>query len=1583
MKTTQLILSMLCLLLAGRLSAQPALVLNHNLSLGEDIQTQGQLGKSSAVNANYAVVGSPNDDTQLTNEGLVRIYSTSTGQLLHTLYNPTPNGGAAFGTSLAIEGSRLIVGVPTQSVGGFNGGCVFVYDLAGATPTVPVHKIDNPTSANGDQFGITVALAGNRLAVSSQGDDANAPDAGTVYVFDLGGATPTVPQVTINNPQPAADDRFGTAVALTGNLLAVGAIWDDNGGTDTGSVFAFDLGSATPTMPVLTVNGTVTGYIAYFGWSVAVTGTRILVGAPYDKAGQNDFMGRVYVYDTTSGTPTVPVVMNNPTTPLNRYFGWSLAAHGTQVAVGAVGNSNEAGVAHLFDLGSATPTTVVRTLQNPTPAGGDQFGASVALNSDRLLVGAPLDDLGALNAGTGHLFNLASATPGTPVFSFNQPGPAAGNIAGETVAISGSLVAVGAPLDDVAYDNDGSVLIYDMAGTTPHLPVHRISWANNSASERFARSLALEGSILVVGASNAYVGTTAAAGKVYVFNLASPTPSVPVHTLTAPSPLANNQFGYAVAISGNHVVVGEPNADASGITDAGQVHVFDLGSATPTTPVQSLPNPVIAADSIVFGRAVGISSTRVIVGASAATTQGVTNSGAAHVFDLSAMTPAIPTYTLDYPSPSFNSQFGAAVAISGTKAVVSASRTTGGTLFVYNVAGLGASSTPYLTINNPEQSGGDQFGNAVAFSGSRIVAGSYVHNTGANDTGAAYVFNLNAVKPALPEVTLVVPTIAANDNLGRSVGISGDLIVVGAPGSDQVANDQGAAFVFGPPLSNADLASITLDSGSLSPAFNPATTTYSINLAGGTSSINVTPTCAHAFATLKVNGNEAATGSPINIPLSFGANTITIDVTAQDEVTAKTYTLNANVAGSGTLAFASPVFTVTSGSQAAVADITVLRTVSTEGTISCTLSSADGSATAPAHYTAQNSTAVSLTNGVATSHILIPVAANAATTTARAFTLTLADINSGATFGSPSTATVVILPPASATDAKKPAVTITAPANNATIVDTVPVILSGTATDNIGVAKVQVSVNNGLTYTDATLASIGGTSTTWTINVTPLNGPNAVKVRALDFKGNVSAPATRSFTHLRTLTVGLTGPLNSGAVDAGFVPTSARQVGKSYTITAKPKAGHVFDGWTVNNMTGTGITAASAELPKLTFIMQPGLTLAAKFIVNPFTSPLTGDFSGLILASGAQPAGGTVMSHATTGLCTAKITTTGVMSGSVKVDGLSLPFTAQCDNTGVARFGLSRATTLTLARPGKQSLALALQADLTGATKAITGTLTEMYRGDKVAESTITAHRHAYDGKTASVPAAYVKIYTGRLKARASQGAGFTEHDYPAGDGFVTFKVQANGLVTMAGRLADDTAVTFSGSLSQANHWPIYQSLYSNKGCIAADAALDDTQTDSDATALNMLWFRPYQESQWYPYGWNEGIYIDMLASKYTPPPAALFTGLGAVNPTTGNTNLVFTQGLLANAITKFVNISPDNKTSNAPVSDKSFSLKLATATGLISGDFTHTDGKKPKWQGVLMQKGTNKGGHGYFMSFKPTVLNYLGESGKVSWQAK
>lgn len=1571
---------LVCMLLSsfGSASAQvPPFVLHHSMPAPADVQYGAHFGASSAIDGNLMVFGVPDDDTGAEDAGVVKIFDATTGALVHTLVNPGPAYGERFGAAVAILGNRVVVGTPGNSPTGSGTGCVYIYDLSSGTPTTAVLTINNPAPENYDNFGEALALSGNRLVVGARFDDAGAADAGSAYVFDLSSGTPTVPVATLNNPNPAASDQFGISVAIDGTLVAVGAWFDDAAASNAGTAYVYDLTSGTPTVPIQTLNHPGPTADAYFGVSVGVSGTQVAVGA-HSSAMAAGKVGSVHVFDMQSLTPTDPVVaIENPSTG-DDGFGRALALSGTRLIVGALVDStgaSAAGSVYVYALTGSKPAPT-NTINNPTPAVQDRFGQSVALSGNRVLVGANFDDAAGKDSGTGYLYNVFSITPTLPVLSVSAPGAATDNRFGQSVAVSGSLVAVGADWDDLDASNSGSVTLYDTSSATPNVPVMIVPSPRPANSLSFGIAIALEGTRLVVGATND-TGITSGDGRVYVYDLAGATPTVPVLAINNPSPNTGDQFGRAVSVSGSRIVVGSPY-DGTGGSYAGSAYVFDLNSATPTVPVLTLNNAT-AIDY--FGWSVAISGTRIIVGAYLNDT-GASDAGRAYVYDLTSATPAVPVVTLNNPTPQSNDFFGYAVAMDGARAVVGAYQdNTGanqtGSVYVYDLNGA-TPAAPVLTINNPSPAASDLFGRSVALSGARLVVGVYQDDTGASNAGNAYVYDLASATPAVPVATLINPSPGASDFFSSSVGISGTRIVIGVPYSDLSGRDQGAAYVFEPPSANSDLSALTLSTGTLSPVFATATTSYTTVLPLGTVSLTVTPTKAQSAASITVNGTPVTSGNASgSIALVTGANPISIVVTAEDGVTTKTYDVSVVVGSAGTLAFANTVFSVLSGTSATTATITVQRSGSLAGPVSCTLSSADGSATAPAQYTAQTSTAVALGNNIGTQTLTIPIAANATTTVAKIFTISLADASAGASLGSPDTATVVILPAASATDMVKPVVTITAPAKNAVIVDATPVTISGAVTDNIGVAKVQVSLNGGLTYADANLASIGGTSTTYSISLQPLAGVNSLKVRALDFKGNVSAFATQTFTHLRTLTVTVSGPVGSGGVDAGFVPTSARQQGKSYSITATPKAGFVFDGWTVNNMTGTGITTASAELPKLTFLMQSGLTLTAKFITNPFTPAVIGDFSGLIMASGAQPAGGSVASHATVGLCTAKLTGGGVLSGNVKIEGLTLPFTAQCDNTGTARFGPTRATTLMLVRPGKPSLTLALKADLTGVTKQLTGTLTDTFRGNKVAESNITANRHV-----STAPSQYVKIYTARLKARASQGVGFTSHDYPQGDGYLTFQIKANGTVSMTGKLADDTPVTMSGNLSQTYHWPVFQQLYTNKGCIAADAVLDDTQTNTDATALNMLWFRPFQSVQWYPYGWDDGILIDMQASKYTPPPAAVFAGLAATNPTTGNTNLTFTEGLLAAPVTKFVNLTAANVLTTAPVGDTSFTFKPAFATGLISGTF-NAGTSKLNWQGVLMQKGTNKGGHGYFMSAKPAVLNYLGEGGAMHWLAK
>ncbi len=371
-------------------------------------------GRSVAVSGNYTVVGAYGNDFGATHSGIAFVYdSTSVTPTvpIATLNNPTPAPSDQFGWSVAVSGNYVVVGAYGDDTGAIDAGSAYVYDLSSMTPTVPIATLNNPTPAPSDLFGNSVAVSGNYVVVGAYLDDTVGPDTGSAYVYDLSSMTPTVPIATLNNPTPAPGDLFGNSVAVSGNYVVVGAYLDDTGAGDAGSAYVYDLSSMTPTVPIDTLNNPTPAGFDRFGNSVAVSGNYVVVGAYLDDTVGPD-TGSAYVYDLSSMTPTVPIdTLNNPTPAPSDLFGYSVAVSGNYVVVGAYADdpgAGDAGSAYVYDLSSMTPTVPIDTLNNPTPAPSDYFGVSVAASGNRAAVGA-LGDLSHANfQGTVYTYLLNS-----------------------------------------------------------------------------------------------------------------------------------------------------------------------------------------------------------------------------------------------------------------------------------------------------------------------------------------------------------------------------------------------------------------------------------------------------------------------------------------------------------------------------------------------------------------------------------------------------------------------------------------------------------------------------------------------------------------------------------------------------------------------------------------------------------------------------------------------------------------------------------------------------------------------------------------------------------------------------------------------------------------------------------------------------------------------------------------------------------------------------------------------------------------------------------------------------------------------
>lgn len=780
-------------------SAQAPDTLLHTLPPPASVQSGAQTGTAVATDGVRTVVGSPQDDLSATNSGLARVYDAVTGALLYVLPNPTPNANDQFGTTVAISGTRVLVGAPSDDLGANDAGVVHAFDLAGADPTSPIALLSNPAPHAGANYGSAVAISGPLAVVGAYDYNTTANSAGRVWVYDLGSATPAVAAHVLDKPGAQATDWFGYSVAISGTSVVVGAYRDDTGATDAGSAYVYNLSSGTPTTPVQTLNNPTPQTSDFFGGSVSISGSYVAVGADRDNTAFLD-SGAVYFYHLGGATPAIPIAtVNNPTPASSDNFGISVAVSGSRLIVGAHGDNTDAtdaGSAYVYDLTSIS-ATLAHSIFNPTPGVDDRFGCSVAISGTTVVVGANLDDDIARDSGAAYSYNLAGGTPASPVIVWNDASPSAGDEFGKAIAISGSRLVIGAPFNDSDVQNGGVVHVYDLAGGVPDTPVLTIHNPEPTTDDYFGYTLAISGSMLAV---SAYQDDTAGsgAGAVYVYDLSTGTPGVPVHSLYEPVP--SSQFGLSLDISGNRVVVGAIFSD-TGATDAGSAYVFDLAGGTPGTPAFTLHNPAPSANDN-FGRAVGISGTQVVVGAYFDDTSG-SNSGTAYVYDLTGGTPTLPAVTLNNPFPASNDWFGRSAAISGASVIIGAwNDDTGasntGSAYIYDVSS-GTPSTPVFTLNNPELGAGANFSGTVDISGTRVLVGAFLDDFAAINSGSVYLYDLAGGTPTSPITTFRNPTADDDDEFGQSISLDGPFSVVGAHRDDLVSPSQGYAYIFGVP----------------------------------------------------------------------------------------------------------------------------------------------------------------------------------------------------------------------------------------------------------------------------------------------------------------------------------------------------------------------------------------------------------------------------------------------------------------------------------------------------------------------------------------------------------------------------------------------------------------------------------------------------------------------------------------------------------------------------------------------------------------------------------------------------------------
>lgn len=484
----------------------------------------------------------------------------STGSLAYfedQQVGPETNGDGAqddaFGSSVALVGNVALIGVPLDDVGGnIDQGSVYVFVRNGTTWSQQT-KLTAIDGAAGDKFGFSVALSGDTALVGAPyGDVSSNSDQGAAYVFVRSGTTWSQ-QAKLTATDGAAIDQFGFSVALSGDTALIGANLADGANQNQGAAYVIvRSGTAWSQQTKLTVtNG---GFGDQFGASVALSGETALVGAPNGDVATNGNEGTAYVFIREGGTIwSLQQTLTADSPASNDKFGASVALDTDTALVGApsddVGSNPDQGSVYVFVRSGATWIRQ-STLTASDPAASAQFGNSVSLSGDTALVGEAHN---TAPGGSAYVFVRSTGGWSESKKLIADDGKA-GDLFGSAVAISDTTALIGAPQAKVGiYQAQGSAYFFVLG--TDWSEQAEVIVGDGASDDQLGISVALSGDIAVVGAPYDDVGANVDQGSAYVFVRSGDTWSQEAR-LTAADGAAHDGFGVSVALSGQTALIG-------------------------------------------------------------------------------------------------------------------------------------------------------------------------------------------------------------------------------------------------------------------------------------------------------------------------------------------------------------------------------------------------------------------------------------------------------------------------------------------------------------------------------------------------------------------------------------------------------------------------------------------------------------------------------------------------------------------------------------------------------------------------------------------------------------------------------------------------------------------------------------------------------------------------------------------------------------------------------------------------------------------------------------------------------------------
>ena len=397
--------------------------------LDNDHSRDENFGESLSISGNNIIVGHNSWDKRWVNYYQYN-QADSSVSFVETIrpsdFSESTSEGFGRGSTdkgINLVGSNLAVGSSQASASdgnGYGAGAVYLFEVANNSHT-EVQRLISSDGMNSDSFGTTIDIDGDLLVIGARNDDISGnSDAGSAYVFKRGtnGQYSEIAKLLPEESQGGA--WFGDSVAIEDGVIAVGALTHEitlngSGFYSAGSVFLFKYESSNDVSFIQKIESPKINYNTNFGNSLDIKNQFLVIGEQgYNYGGNGWNTGAVHLYKIKSdGSAELTTSVYSPRPRQNGYFGKSVAIDGDRLLIGAPGedsdNGSQSGVVYVYQILDDGKVRLLESLIHPTGKANDQFGQSVSISGLNILVGAPGYDLDndRWNAGSAVLFRAS------------------------------------------------------------------------------------------------------------------------------------------------------------------------------------------------------------------------------------------------------------------------------------------------------------------------------------------------------------------------------------------------------------------------------------------------------------------------------------------------------------------------------------------------------------------------------------------------------------------------------------------------------------------------------------------------------------------------------------------------------------------------------------------------------------------------------------------------------------------------------------------------------------------------------------------------------------------------------------------------------------------------------------------------------------------------------------------------------------------------------------------------------------------------------------------------------------------------